>query len=58
MIFSSTPIHAHRAPDPVPGDEPPSDPFEGADPHQPPIRTPLNDEPPIDPKPSIARTLH
>ncbi|WP_323144511.1 hypothetical protein [Massilia phyllosphaerae] len=51
-------IHAHRAPDPVPSEEPPPDPFDGSDPHQPPIRTPLNDEPPIDPKPSIARTLH
>lgn len=55
------PIHAHRAPDPVPSEEPPTDPFEGTDPHQPPIRTPLNDEPPIDPNPSIVagtRTLH
>jgi len=54
----STPIQAHRAPDPAPNEEPPSDPFEGTDPHQPPIRTPLNDEPPIDPNPSISRTLH
>jgi hypothetical protein len=44
---------AHRAPDPAPVEEPPSDPFENADPHQPPIRTPQNDEPPIDPNPSI-----
>jgi hypothetical protein len=51
-------IHAHRAPDPLPSEEPPRDPFDGSDPHQPPIRTPLNDEPPIDPNPSIARTLH
>jgi len=54
----SAPIQAHRAPDPVPTEEPPTDPFEGSDPHQPPIRTPLNDEPPVDPNPSIARTLH
>lgn len=54
----AAPIQAHRAPDPVPSEEPPPDPFEGSDPHQPPIRTPLNDEPPIDPNPSIARTLH
>lgn len=45
---------AHRAPDPAPVEEPPAEPFDNADPHQPPIRTPLNDEPPIDPNPSIA----
>jgi hypothetical protein len=44
---------AHRAPDPAPFDEPPADPFENFDPHQPPIRTPNNDEPPIDSNPSI-----
>ncbi|MCS0628805.1 hypothetical protein NX786_05620 [Telluria mixta] len=48
--------HAHRAPDPAPIEEPPPDPFEPADPHQPPIRTPQNDEPPVDPNPSV--TLH
>jgi len=52
------PIHAHRAPDPVPTEEPPREPFDTPDPHQPPIRTPMNDEPDIDPNPSIARTLH
>jgi hypothetical protein len=51
----STSIHAHRAPDPVPFEEPPADPFENFDPHQPPIRTPNNDEPPVDPNPSIRR---
>ena len=49
------PQHAHRAPDPAPIEEPPPDPFEPADPHQPPIRTPQNDEPPIDPNPSVTR---
>jgi hypothetical protein len=48
--------HAHRAPDPAPIEEPPPDPFEPADPHQPPIRTPQNDEPPVDPNPSV--TFH
>ena len=48
--------HAHRAPDPAPIEEPPPDPFENSDPHQPPIRTPQNDEPPTDPNPSV--TLH
>jgi hypothetical protein len=47
---------AHRAPDPAPVEEPPPEPFENADPHQPPIRTPQNDEPPTDPNPSV--TLH
>ena len=47
------PQHAHRAPDPAPIEEPPPDPFEPADPHQPPIRTPQNDEPPTDPNPSL-----
>jgi hypothetical protein len=50
------PLHAHRAPDPAPIEEPPPDPFEPADPHQPPIRTPQNDEPPVDPNPSV--TVH
>ncbi|PQO95171.1 hypothetical protein C5614_17930 [Massilia phosphatilytica] len=49
------PHHAHRAPDPAPIEEPPPDPFEPADPHQPPIRTPQNDEPPVDPNPSVTR---
>jgi len=47
------PVRAHRAPDPVPVDEPPPDPFEPSDPHQPPIRTPQNDEPVPDHNPSI-----
>jgi hypothetical protein len=53
-----TPIHAHRAPDPAPIEAPPKEPFDTPDPHQPPIRTPMNDEPDTDPNPSIARTLH
>ena len=52
------PFEAHRAPDPAPIEEPPKDPFETPDPHQPPIRTPMNDEPDTDPNPSVARTLH
>jgi hypothetical protein len=53
-------IHAHRAPNPDPAEEPPADPFEGTDPHQPPICTPMNDEPVTDPNPSIlrSRALH
>lgn len=56
-MFAVT-IHAHRAPDPVPVEEPAREPFDTPDPHQPPIRTPMNDEPDTDPNPSIARTLH
>jgi hypothetical protein len=51
-------VKAHRAPDPAPIEEPPKEPFETPDPHQPPIRTPMNDEPATDPNPSVARTLH
>jgi hypothetical protein len=53
------PFHAHRAPDPAPGEEPIPDPFEPSEPHQPPIRTPQNDEPVPDHNPSIRGfTLH
>lgn len=52
------PIQAHRAPDPAPIDDAPSEPFETPDPHQPPMRTPFKDEPMPDPNPSVARTLH
>jgi hypothetical protein len=55
--FAAIPLHAHRAPDPVPDEEPNPDPFEPSDPHQAPIRTPMNDEPVPDHNPSI-RTLH
>jgi hypothetical protein len=51
----AAPVHAHRAPDPAPIEEPPKEPFDTPDPHQPPIRTPMNDEPPTDPNPSITR---
>jgi len=46
------PVRAHRAPDPAPIEEPPPDPFEPSDPHQPPIRTPQHDEPVPDHNPS------
>jgi hypothetical protein len=51
-------IEAHRAPDPAPTEEPLKEPFDTTDPHEPPIRTPMNDEPDTDRNPSIARTLH
>lgn len=49
------PIQAHRAPDPAPVEDAPADPLETPEPHQPPIRTPLKDEPVHDPNPSVAR---
>lgn len=52
-VHAVLPVRAHRAPDPLPADEPAPDPFEPADPHQPPIRTPNNDEPVKDPNPSV-----
>lgn len=58
-MFSSAamPVRAHRAPDPVPLEEPPADPFEPADPHQSPIRTPQNEDPVPDHNPSIRKGL-
>jgi hypothetical protein len=57
-MMMTFPMQAHRAPDPAPIEEAPAEPFETPDPHQPPIRTPLHDEPVTDPNPSVARVLH
>ena len=54
----TVPIRAHRAPDPAPIEESPDELYEHTDPHQPPIRTPLKDEPVPDPNPSMERVLH
>lgn len=55
----SQPIHRlHRAPDPAPIEEAPTDPFDNPEPHQAPIRTPMNDDPVPDPNPSVGRALH
>ncbi|WP_166871118.1 hypothetical protein [Massilia mucilaginosa] len=45
-------IEAHRAPDPVPVDEPSPEPFDNPHPHHPPTRHPQDDDPVPDPKPS------
>jgi hypothetical protein len=45
-------IDAHRAPDPVPDEEPMPDPFEDIPPHHP-VHTPMNDDPLPDHNPSI-----
>lgn len=46
-------IEAHRAPDPVPVDEPIPEPFDNPHPHHPPVKTPSRDDQVPDPKPSI-----
>lgn len=45
-------IDFHRAPDPVPVDEPSPEPFDNPHPHHPPVKHPQNDDPVPDPKPS------
>jgi hypothetical protein len=51
-MFAVIPQRAHRAPDPVPADEPLPEPFDA--PHHPlPGHTPHSDDPIPDPKPSL-----
>ena len=47
-------IHAHRAPDPAPVEEPHPEPFDNPHPHHPPVHLPHDDDPVPDPKPSVA----
>jgi hypothetical protein len=47
------PIEAHRAPDPVPIEEPVPETFENPHPHHPPVHTPQTEEPVPDPNPSV-----
>jgi hypothetical protein len=51
--MNPVPYQAHRAPDPMPIEEPPADPFDSSEPHHPPIHTPQNEDPVPDPKPSM-----
>ena len=46
------PIHAHRAPDPAPIEEPMPEPFDTPHPHHQPVHLPHDEEPVPDPKPS------
>ncbi|MFL6657861.1 MAG: hypothetical protein ACJ8GW_07320 [Massilia sp.] len=46
------PCELHRAPDPVPVDEPAPLPFDNPHPHHLPVQHPNQDEPIPDPKPS------
>lgn len=54
---TAPPVHAHRAPDPAPIEEPVPQPFDVPQPHHPPGHghghTPFNEEPVPDPKPSV-----
>ena len=45
-------IHAHRAPDPAPVDDPMPEPFETPHPHHQPVHLPRDEEPVPDPNPS------
>ena len=53
-MVTVVPVQAHRAPDPVPIEEPAPEPFEAPHPHhQPGHHTPANEDPVPDPKPSV-----
>jgi hypothetical protein len=47
------PVRFHRAPDPVPIEEPQPEPFDAPHPHHTPIHTPQTEDPVPDPKPSV-----
>lgn len=47
------PVHAHRAPDPVPIEEPPPQPGDAPHPHHQPGHVPQSEEPIPDPRPSV-----
>jgi hypothetical protein len=45
--MKQVPVEAHRAPDPVPVEEEPTEPFDNPHPHHPPIHPPSGDEEPV-----------
>ncbi|MFL6672183.1 MAG: hypothetical protein ACJ8LG_02690 [Massilia sp.] len=47
-----TPIEAHRAPDPVPVEDPTPEPFDNPHPHHPPVHVPQGDDEPQFPDPN------
>ena len=53
MLPQSAPIHAHRAPDPAPPEDPLPDPNELPHPHHPPVQLPENEDPIPDHNPQI-----
>ena len=52
-VLIPAPMHAHRAPDPAPAEEPSQEPFDNPHPHHPPVQLPHDDEPVPDPKPFL-----
>ena len=58
--MNAMPIELHRAPDPVPVDDPTQAPFDNPHPHHPPVHMPRDDDPVPDPKPEISasRMMH
>lgn len=48
-----TPIELHRAPDPVPADQPSPEPFDNPHPHHPPGHMPHDDDPVPDHNPKM-----
>lgn len=55
VLPADFPIRAHRAPDPLPIEEPAPEPFDAPHPHHQPghSHTPQHEEPVPDPKPSV-----
>jgi hypothetical protein len=53
-VTQPIPVEAHRAPDPVPVEEPSPEPFDNPHPHHPPVQTPQNDDEVPDHNPSVA----
>ncbi|RZA34018.1 MAG: hypothetical protein EOP92_17845 [Lysobacteraceae bacterium] len=55
VLPAAFPIRAHRAPDPLPIEEPAPEPFDAPHPHHQPghSHTPQHEEPVPDPKPSV-----
>jgi len=53
MRPARAPLHAHRAPDPAPAEDPMPEPFDTPHPHHQPVHLPGDEEPVPDPKPSL-----
>jgi hypothetical protein len=53
-VIKPVPVEAHRAPDPVPIEEPVPEPFDIPHPNHPPVQTPQQDDGVPDHNPSVA----
>ncbi|MDB5960197.1 MAG: hypothetical protein JWP59_1491 [Massilia sp.] len=51
--MTPTPVEFHRAPDPVPADQPTPEPFDNPHPHHPPGHMPHDDDPVPDHNPKV-----